>query len=292
MVSYLTFYDAAFPPARPPATDGACIYLGGDTIHVWTKAEVDAQTARYILPVFVRSDPRGLASVAPDVNAAVAQLAVIGAPRGCLVAVDMETADDKAYIAGMYTGLLAHGYQLLVYGSDSTVFGNDAPDGLYWAADWTGTAHMAGRSAVTQWASFAAYDLDEAEDNLPFWDRRPGPLAPPKQPAPVKAPIEEDDMPQGLITATQGGPRQPVTWPAGTVAQIIFVSDWDGTQVNPPSVAVRFHTAAGAWEPASNVTVTAAEGGCTIKDPASVNGCSFTRIDNGKAEIAFHTNAP
>ena len=109
-MSDLTFYDAAWPPVPPPAADGACCYIGGDAVHVWTAEEIKAQTARYRLPVFVRSDPRGIAGVAADVNAAVAQLKAIGAPKGTLVAWDMETAADKAYIAGVYTGLAAaHG---------------------------------------------------------------------------------------------------------------------------------------------------------------------------------------
>lgn len=290
MVSYLTFYDAAFPPARPPVTDGVCVYLGGDTLHVWTRAEVDAQQARYVLPIFVRSDPRGLASVAPDLNAALAQLEVIGAPRGCLVAVDMETADDKLYIAGMYTGLLARGYQLMVYGSDSTVFGNDVPSGLYFAADWTGAAHMAGGSAMTQWASFAGYDEDEAEASLPLWDRRPPPLAPP-QPGPTARPTEEDDMPQGQITAPQGA-RQPLSWLEGSVSQIVFRADWEGVQQSAPSVTLRLALASGGWQPVTpNITVSGNEV-YIIKTPGLVNGCSFTRVDNGAAVVAFHTNAP
>jgi hypothetical protein len=129
-VADLTFYDAAWPPDPPPVTDGVVIYIGGDTPHVWTAEEIGMQPARYRLPVFVRSDPRGIAGVASDVNAALAQLAAIKAPRGILVAWDMETAADKTYIAGVYTGLAAHGYELIIYGSQSDVMGNDNPDGL------------------------------------------------------------------------------------------------------------------------------------------------------------------
>ena len=100
VTSYLTFYDAAWPPALPPETDGFCCYIGGDTPHVWTLEEIRAQKARYILPIFVRSNPRGLAGVAPDVNAALRELAAIGAPKGILIAWDMEMAADVLYIGG------------------------------------------------------------------------------------------------------------------------------------------------------------------------------------------------
>lgn len=214
MTGYLTFYDSAWPVSPPPESDGVAGYIGGDTPHVWTAEDWAGQKARYRLPVFVRSNPRGIAGIVPDVNAAVDRLKAIGAPRGTLVAWDMETAADKAYIAGVYTGLLAHGWKLVVYGSDSTIMGNDNPDGLYWAADWTGAAHMAGRSVMTQWVSFAAYDESEAERGLPFWDTQAKPPAPPAKPktAPAAAatvPIEitQDSI---VIGATVNG--KPVSF--------------------------------------------------------------------------------
>jgi hypothetical protein len=172
----LTFYDAAWPPARAPQTAGVCIYIGGDTPHVWTAAEIHAQTARYRLPVFVRSNPPGPGASA-DVVAAVRQLQAIGAPKGTLVAWDMETAADSAYIASVFRDLSSFGYQLIVYGSESAVLGNHNPDGLYWGADWTGTPHFAAHNVMTQYVSFSGYDEDLAEASLPFWDTHPA--APP-----------------------------------------------------------------------------------------------------------------
>jgi len=185
----LTFYDAAFPPASPPECDGVCLYIGGDAVHVWTAEEIGMQAARYRLPIFVRSNPRGVFGVAADINAALHQLAAIGAPKGTLVAWDMETAADKAYIAGVYAGLTAHGYVLIVYGSQSTVMGDDNPDGLYWGADWTSHSHLARGDSMTQWVSFSGFDLSVAESSLPFWDTQPKPLKPPPKPAPTPVPV-------------------------------------------------------------------------------------------------------
>jgi hypothetical protein len=165
----LIFYDAAFPPSVPPKTDGVCVYIGGDTPHIWSKGEIDAQPARYRLPVFVRSDPPGPGAGA-DTVAAISYLKYIGAPTGILVAWDMETAMDFAYINEVYQDLRASGYKLIVYGSQSTVMGNDNPDGLYWGADWTDVEHLHSGDVITQFASFAAYDESEAESGLPFWD--------------------------------------------------------------------------------------------------------------------------
>jgi peptidoglycan hydrolase-like protein with peptidoglycan-binding domain len=176
----LTFYDAAFPPADPPATDGVCLYIGGDTPHVWTLEEIGMQAARYRLPIFVRSNPPG-PGAAQDVASALSRLKVIGAPRGTLVAWDMETAADALYIKGVTTGLASGGYRLIVYGSESTVRGNGTPDGLYWGADWTNVAHLHSGDAMTQFVSFAAFDESLALPTLPFWDAQA-----PKAPAPPR----------------------------------------------------------------------------------------------------------
>ncbi len=85
-------------------------------------------------------------------------------------------------------------YALIVYGSQSTVFGNDVPDGLYFGADWTGMPHLAAGDAMTQWVSFSGYDEDLARATLPFWDTRPAP-----EPAP-----EEETMANGTITGPAG----------------------------------------------------------------------------------------
>jgi hypothetical protein len=201
----LTFYDAAWPPDPAPVTDGVCIYIGGDATHVWTAEEIGMQPARYRLPIFVRSNPRGLAGVAADVNAALRQLAAIKAPRGILVAWDMETAADKTYIAGVYAGLAAAGYELIVYGSQSDVMGNDNPDGLYWGADWTSHSHLARGDAMTQWVSFSGYDLDLAESSLPFWDTQAKAPKPPVKPA---APAVREWTTEGLDSLAELGAQQ------------------------------------------------------------------------------------
>jgi peptidoglycan hydrolase-like protein with peptidoglycan-binding domain len=216
VTGYLTFYDAAWPPDPPPVTDGVVIYIGGDTPHVWTPEEIAQQPARYRLPIFVRSNPRGIAGVASDVNAALRGLADIKAPRGILVAWDMETAADKTYITGIYTGMAAHGYRVIVYGSQSSVMGNDVPDDLYWGADWTGTAHLHKGDAVTQWVSFAGFDLDLAESLLPFWDTQAKAPKPPPKPAPSPAPDPvpawQEAMMNKLPTLQEGAKDTAEPW--------------------------------------------------------------------------------
>lgn len=164
-------------------------YVGGDTVHVWSKAEVDATPYRYRLPVFVRSNPPGPGAAA-DVAACVTRLKAIGAPPGCLVALDVETAVDAAYVRAFHAALRAAGHVLIVYASQSYTAGQGNPDGLYWGAQWTGAAHIAAGDAMTQYVSFSGYDESLATSALPFWDTRgatPPLPAPPANPWPLPA---------------------------------------------------------------------------------------------------------
>jgi hypothetical protein len=172
MGATLTFWDSAFPVTDHPATDGVCFYIGGDTPHIWSAAEITAQRARYRLPVFVRSNP-ARASAATDVSAAVRQLTGLKAPKGCLVAWDVETAVNAAYVQDAYQRLKTAGYVMIVYGSQASVFGNDVPDDLYWGADWTGIQHIHLGDEMTQYVAFSAYDESVAVSSLPFWDTQP-----------------------------------------------------------------------------------------------------------------------
>lgn len=166
----LTFYDAAYPPADPPATDGVAFYIGGDASHVWTLAEIESQSARYRLPIFVRSNPQKRLALA-DASAALEELRAIRAPRGILVAWDTETAVDPVYMAIVWAAITAAGYILLDYGSQSRLFDNDMPaGGYYWGAEWTGREHIAQGDAGTQWVDDGKYDLDIFKPGLPFWD--------------------------------------------------------------------------------------------------------------------------
>lgn len=172
-VPYLSMYDAAYPPARAPVTDAVAVYIGGDTPHIWTAGEIAAQKARYILPVFVRSDPSGADAIA-DVKEAVTQLTGIGM-KGRLVAWDAETSVATGYISEVSARLTVAGYRMIVYGSLSTVTGNRNPDGWYWDASWTGTEHVDPGAQATQYADEGSWDLSLLHYSLAavLWDRRP-----------------------------------------------------------------------------------------------------------------------
>jgi Putative peptidoglycan binding domain len=188
-VGNLLFIDSAYPLGKVIAgVQGIAVYAGGDTPHVWSKAEVDAQPYRYRLPVYVRSNPPGPGAAA-DVAACVRQLDAIGCPKGSLVAWDAETAVDPSYVQAVSVALRAAGYPLIVYASQSVIAVQGNPDGLYWGAHWTGAPHIAAGDAMTQYVDFGPYDESLASAALPFWDtqaKAQPPLPPPsKNPWPM-----------------------------------------------------------------------------------------------------------
>ena len=93
-------------------------------------------------------------------------------------------------------------------------------------------------------------------------------------------------MPTGHITS---GIRQSEGWASGSVKQIVLHSDWNGVQSAPPEIALRIMHLNSQPFDAGILSVDETEI-YVIGTPADCNGCSFTRIDDGPATVAFHTN--
>jgi len=166
-------YDAAYPPAHPPAWEAVAAYIGGNTPHVWTDAEWEAQPARYRLPIYVRSNPEDHVA-ATDARQAIAWLRTHNVPRGCLLLLDLETAVDPQYVRAFDADVLAAGWKTCAYGSLSTIFHNPRPSGGYFVAHYTGTPHIEPGSVATQYADDRMlgtdYDASLVADTAPLWD--------------------------------------------------------------------------------------------------------------------------
>jgi hypothetical protein len=212
--------DSAYPPATYPTSFngtpivGWCVYIGGNATHVWTAAEFAALLAepwlRYVVPIFVRSDPATANPVA-DAAAAIAWAKANGQPSGTTTMWDGETAVDPAYFTAVDQSLQSlAGLHELLYGSKATVVQNTRTSGGYDEANWTGAAYAPGDTA-DQFASFSAYDLGEFDTSL-LWDLHP------ELPTPPPAHSSEDDMAQdqnGYVT---------FSWPEGSrhIVQVAF----------------------------------------------------------------------
>lgn len=162
-------YDAAYPPLSPPRWEVAAGYIGGNTPHVWTRSEWAAQLAPYRLPIWVRSDG---GDPQRDADSAVTMLEVLGAPKGCAVALDLETRVDAAFVSTFNNIVVADGYKVLKYGSLSTIFQNPHTYGT-WVADWTGRVEQDGGAVATQFASDEMlgtdYDASVIDASVPLW---------------------------------------------------------------------------------------------------------------------------
>jgi hypothetical protein len=198
-------YDAAFPPAAPPVTTAFLAYLGGDTPHVWTPAEIAAQKARYRLACWVRSNPTPQ-QASGDGTAFCGALKALGWPTGTATVLDLETAVTPAYVLTFGTVLHSEGWLVLPYGSSSTLRLNPALDGYFVA--------IPGATSIPSWAvacqyaedvDNGAYDLSWVGDQVPLWDTQ-GNVGPP-------AAAKGDEM----IAATTTGNGYVVARPTGAV---------------------------------------------------------------------------
>src|SRR6266540_2173913 len=166
-------WDAAYPPTSPPNWEVVAFYLGGNTPHVWTDSEIERQSARWRLPIFVRShDGDPLA----DAHTSITWLVRHGVPRGVTLALDYETRVDATYLATFDRAVTDAGWRVMVYGSRDFVLRNPKPSGGYWVADYTGSPHLYPGSAATQWSGSGpfggAYDPNLVADSTPLWDTK------------------------------------------------------------------------------------------------------------------------
>lgn len=137
---FLTMYDASTPPASPPHTDIVLVYAGGNTPHVWTGQEIEAQRARYYLPAWVARDlGAGAGAGAGEARQMLRWLSAMRAPRGCVTVLDIEAAaadgPDLAYFHAYRDTLAQAGGWVMLYGSISNVFGYPLPGGGYFVAN-------------------------------------------------------------------------------------------------------------------------------------------------------------
>ncbi|MDE2096413.1 MAG: hypothetical protein KGL39_04145 [Patescibacteria group bacterium] len=166
----LTAYDAAFAPLNPPSTDIVCFYgPGGDPYHVWSTADIQRQSARYRLPIFVRDNPvPGEAN--SDAQTFLAWLESIGAPKGTATVLDLEEAVAPDYVYAYGQAMHAAGYLVFPYGSPAYLMQNPALDG-YWLGDPGATAIPANCIGVQfGQGGNGAWDLSWFVDGLALWD--------------------------------------------------------------------------------------------------------------------------
>jgi hypothetical protein len=164
--------------------DVVAFYLGGWTPHVWTKTQINAQSAHWAMPIWVY-DPNkpGSTQGSADGQVALNALSTLGAPTGLRIAVDMEGSTDVNFLTAFRNVIGPAGDHLMIYGGASTVFSNwpsnsSGPGGGWWVADWTGTAHLYNHPGVwgTQWTNALnppSWDQSVVADLTKLWWHKP-----------------------------------------------------------------------------------------------------------------------
>lgn len=177
-----TMVDSAWPLHPEPHKDITLVYIGGDTPHSWTSAEIEAMPSRWVWPCWVRSDPT-LVSVVADAGECILRLRQLGVPQHTSVILDLEIAVDTVYVEAFNAELKAAGWLTTKYGSRGFIWGNPKTSGGTFVADPTGVPHMdtTGDTVATQYAFLGSRDLSLVKDQtiVPLWEINPPGHQPP-----------------------------------------------------------------------------------------------------------------
>jgi hypothetical protein len=272
-------WDAISPNAGPATWEVAAGYIpGGDAFHGWTDSEWRSERARYRLPIFVRSNPNDAAQGHTEGLVTLAWCNRHAQPKGTTVALDLETAINRAYVNAFSTTVLNGGYQTVAYGSLSSLYSNPKPSGGFWSAHWTGTPHIEQGSVATQYANPGAYDSSLILDTVPLWDTHAAPI-----------PSKEVAMASGELKVGKGAENVGV-FPAGSAHGVLLGAD-NGVQGLPPTIVrVAAHDKNG-WHVGSLVTVDGAKGthAVAFADPATTTLVSFVREDASFVNVGWST---
>lgn len=172
--------DMSDPGTLVVKTDIVAFYVGGMTPHVWSTVQVERQTARYRLPIWVYGNTNGTDGGTIDGTKCLAALRTFGVPNGSRVVIDMETAKDPAYVSAFDAVLngakFNTHYRVVDYGSADFVLANPNSGSGYWVADWTGSPHLFPGSWATQWQKADGagnpnpWDISEVSTTAGLWN--------------------------------------------------------------------------------------------------------------------------
>jgi hypothetical protein len=181
--------DSAFPLGKPPTRtpDGHTIevvllYVGGDTPHPWTNADIAAMPFRYRWPCWVRSNPAGASEGTMEAGLFASWLHGHHVPMGTAVILDLETAVATAYVNAFNSALKLAGFKVTKYGSESTIWNNPPTSGgTFVAQPGSDVLTTTGDTVARQYDFLGGLDLSILKDQaaLPLWDTNPPDPPPP-----------------------------------------------------------------------------------------------------------------
>lgn len=171
----LAMWDASNLPDPQPTTPAAAFYVGGDTPHVYTDAQVAAIRARYGLPIWTGYDFQHDGNL--EAEKVIMWLHAHGWKPGTLVAVDTEELVIPDFLAAFNAQITSAGWRVLHYESKVAIAGNPPTSGGKWTADWTGIPHLRPGDTATQYVPDkwlgAPYDLSLILASAPLHELNP-----------------------------------------------------------------------------------------------------------------------
>jgi len=171
----LAMWDASNLPDPQPTTPVAAFYVGGDTPHTYTDAEVKAIRARWGLPIWTGYDHAN--DGAAEAAVMISWLHAHRWTPGTLVAIDTEELVIPQFIEAFNLAIRAAGWKLVDYSSKSPEPLNPPTDGGHWTADWTGIPHLRPGDTATQYVPDkwlgAPYDLSLIRADVPLHELNP-----------------------------------------------------------------------------------------------------------------------
>ena len=171
----LPMWDASNLPDPQPTTPVGAFYVGGDTPHVYTDAQVAAIRARYGLPIWTGYDHQH--DGAMEAAKVLDWLRSHHWTPGTLVAVDTEALVIPDFLIPFNAAITSAGWKLLHYESKDAIAGNPPTSGGKWAADWTGQPHLRPGDTATQYIPDAwlgaPYDLSLISADAPLHELNP-----------------------------------------------------------------------------------------------------------------------
>lgn len=261
MTALLEMGDSSAPVTPPAPLPVYGVYIGGDTPHVWTPAEIKALSARWALPIVVHTDPGAAAMiVADDLIAAIHRA---NWPRGSTVVLDTESVVMPNIVETCDAAATAAGYFLMEYESKGPSGANPPTAGGRWVADWTGIPHLYPGSRATQYADPAIdgkpWDASLIEADVPLAEIHP----------PATHPVRYVDIGVRLPELTRGA-----AGPAVRRAQHLLIA-W-----NPDSLGGTLPD--GLFGPATLSAVRSFQRvyGLTA-DPGTIDGPTWARLITG-----------
>lgn len=162
-MSLYKMIDASDPPPDAAGASAVAGYIGGNTPHVWTRAEWQRFAHTRQFPIWVGA---GRINGTTDGRAAVDAALKLGwrahRPQRRAIICDVEAFSMRVYLDDFAAEVWAAGFQTEVYESMAVVASNPGKEGI-WVADWDGIMDLPNGTNAHQYVPNVPYEGTEID---------------------------------------------------------------------------------------------------------------------------------